>query len=184
MCPELPLPVGADQNGTRPRLDPGDQFRKRVGRYLTFAEQQLRIAGDHRDRFEVFQQIIWQRIDGAVEDVCRDVPDAKRIAIRRGASDTADTDTSRCTRHVLDDNGLSKLDRHALSQNAGQRVGRPTGGKRHNHGDRVCRIALGRGQAGRGQPNNTRDYKCQQFGYAAIPRIFSHSIASSVIASK
>jgi hypothetical protein len=149
-----------------------------------FAEKQLRIAGNHRDRFEVLQQIIRQRIDCAVEDVCSDVPDANRIAIRRGASDTADADTSRCTRHVLNDDALSKLNRHALSQNAGQRIGRPTGGKRHNHRDRVCRIALGRGHAGRGQPNNARDHKCQQFGYAAIPRIFGHSIASSVIASK
>jgi len=49
-------------------LAEGDQFLKRVGLYLAFSEQQLRVAGNHRDRFEVLQQIIRQRDDCAVQN--------------------------------------------------------------------------------------------------------------------
>ena len=132
----------ADQDRGRPRLDPGNQFLKRPGRYLALAENQLRIAGIHRDRFEVLQHIILQRVDGAVDDVRTDMPDAERIAIRRRANHAADGDTSRRARRVLNDDALSQRRGHALPQNAGDRVGRSARGKGHHQRDRPRRKRL------------------------------------------
>ena len=41
---------------------------------------------------EVLQQVVRERVDGAVHDVRAPVPDAERVAVRRGAGDAPDPD--------------------------------------------------------------------------------------------
>jgi hypothetical protein len=51
------------------RLGPGDQFGQRRGLDASSRNNDLRRAWKQRDRFEIADKIISQRIDGSVEDV-------------------------------------------------------------------------------------------------------------------
>src|SRR5262249_5692461 len=46
---------------------------------------------------------------------------------------------------IVDDDGLAEQAGHALGQHAGDRIGRPTGRSRHDHGDGPRRPGLRRG---------------------------------------
>jgi hypothetical protein len=58
---------------------------------------------------------------------------------------------------VLDDQRLAELFRHLLPEHARQRVDRAAGDERHDHADRLRRIALRRRTAGGKRERGQRD---------------------------
>jgi hypothetical protein len=50
-------------------FEPCDEFRKIVCRHCASSDDQQRLRGQQRDRLEVLQQIVGQRVNRAVEHV-------------------------------------------------------------------------------------------------------------------
>jgi hypothetical protein len=121
---------------------PFDQLFQVVRRHVFFRDDELRIGRQQRDRIEVFQEIIGERIDRAVDDMRAPVADAERVAVGRRAHDTSNRDRARGAGRVLDHDGLSERAAHALAENARDRVGRAAGREWHDQCDRTGRIRL------------------------------------------
>ena len=68
-CAALPTPAVPPRRLVGVRLQPGDQLLQVVRRQSFLRDDQLRVAGDQRDRLEILQQVVRQRIDGAVDHV-------------------------------------------------------------------------------------------------------------------
>ena len=87
-----------------------------------------------------------------------------RVAVRRGARGSGRGGGAAGPDHVLDDDRLPQRAGHVVAGNAGNDVGRPAGGKRHDQRDRALRkIGLrrggSRGKAERdGGGNRSRQY--------------------------
>jgi hypothetical protein len=123
-------------------LDPANEFLEVVRRDGALADHDHRIAGQERDRIEIAQQIVLQRIDCAVDDMGTPVPDAERIAVGRSARDAADADRARRPGRVLHVDGLGEGVEPPFGQVARHRVDRAAGGERHDHGNGTRRIGL------------------------------------------
>src|SRR5262249_56008760 len=75
---------------------------------------------------EIVDQVVLQRVDGAVDHLSGPGSIEKRVAVGRRADDPADADRSRGAGHVLDDDGLAE--RHALGDDARNRIHLSAGG--------------------------------------------------------
>jgi hypothetical protein len=143
-------------------FQPGNQFGQVARRRCVLGEDHLRGGGDERYRLEIVQQVIGQRVDGAVDHIGAPVAKTDGGAVGRRASDPADADDAvPPARHVLDDDALTKRDLHALGDDARNRVDRSAGRKRHDHRDRT-RWKVLRGRApGACQSRRQRDRQKQ-----------------------
>ena len=126
----------------RVRLQPGDQFLQVVRRHSLLGDDQQRLAGQQRDRLEVVEQIVLQRVDRAVEHVRARIADAHRVAVGRCAHDAADADAAARAGHILDDDGLPERRSHAFRHDAPDRVRRAAGSERHEQRHGARRIGL------------------------------------------
>ena len=168
-------------------LEVFDQFLEGLGRQLVGGDHQHRVLRQARDRLEVGQQIVVQvLVDHAVGDMGADMADADRVAVGRRAHRLADGDRAGRARGVVDDELLAELLGHALADDARHQVGRPAGGKRHDHGDRLAGIGVRQRAAG----DETRRQGARARFYAASfvlpfpthsapfePRAFEHAKA-------
>ena len=66
-----------------------------------------------RDRLEILHDVVLERIDGAVGDVCVPYSQDQGVAIGRRASDPAGPDVAGSTTDILDNYGLAKRRPHA-----------------------------------------------------------------------
>ena len=133
---------GAD-GGARVGLDPGDELGEVLRRQRVAADHQHRIGRQLRDRLEIAQQIVGQRVDRAVDHVRAPVADAQRVAVGCRFRDAADADAAGGAGDVFDDDILPERAAHMLGHQAPHHVGRAAGGERHHHGDRPRRIIVG-----------------------------------------
>jgi hypothetical protein len=76
-----------------------------------------------RDRREIIQQVVGERIKGAVQHVGVHDAETNRIAIRPRASSAADADAPICSAYVLNDDALPQRSSHPLSYDAPDHVG-------------------------------------------------------------
>ena len=111
--------------------------RQRVARH-----DQHRAVRQHRDRLEVLQRVVVERIDRGIDDVVVHAADAERVAVRIGAHDAARADRARCAADVLDDDGLAEDLLRARHHDAADRVGRSARRCRHDRRDGPRRIGL------------------------------------------
>ena len=139
-------PWSASTNGNfvLVKLHPGNEFLEIPRGNGGFRNKKCRVRCDHCHRLEVFQQVVLQRIDRAVDDVRAIVSDAQRIAIRRGAYDSADSDASAGAGRVFHHDGLAERPAHPLGHDAAYDIRRSACREWHNQGDGVCWIALRR----------------------------------------
>ena len=127
-----------------------------AGRQVLLADDELRAVGYERDRLEIVQHVVLQRVHRPVEDMRAGDADAQRVAVGRSACDPADADAAARAADVLDHERLAERCSHALHQESRQRVNRPTRGKRHDQRDRTRWVGLRRGRARRSQkPDRT-----------------------------
>ena len=103
---------------------------------------ELRAVGHERDRLEIVQHVVLQRVHRPVEDMRAGDADDQRVAVGRSARDPADADAAARAADVLDHERLAERCSHALHQEPRQRVHRPARGKRHDQRDRTRRIGL------------------------------------------
>ena len=94
--------------------------------------------------------------------------DAQRVTIGGRANRAADTETAGSSANVLDDHGLTENAVYLLGQKPRQGIGGTSGRKRHDHGDRMRRIALRGGHARRCQANEGRGHNRQQFTHGFL----------------
>src|SRR5262245_34232280 len=71
------------------RLEPRDQFHQFHRRHRIPGEYQQRRAAQKRDWFEITEQVVLQRVDGAVHDMCTPVAAAECITVWRSTPDRA-----------------------------------------------------------------------------------------------
>src|SRR6266853_2792742 len=129
------------------RLQPSDEFLEICRRYVLLGYDQLRIGRKQCDRCEILQQVVAQIVDRAVDDMCAPMADTDCITVRRRVCDTANTDRSCGTGHILDQNRLAERDAHTLAHHTCNRIRRATCRERNVERDRTCRIALRAGNA-------------------------------------
>ena len=141
-------------------LEPGNQALEVVRRHGVVGKDQERLGRDHADRFEVGDEIVFERIDRAIDDVRRPVTDAERIAVARRLRDAADADAAACAGHILHHHRLAERAAHVLGEHSRTGVARAAGGKRHDHGDRPRGERLRRRRAGDGQHRSGE--RCQK----------------------
>ena len=149
-------------------LQPGDQPLEIVRRQALLADDQQRLAADLDDRLEILQQIELQRVEAAGQHMRGRGADAERVAVGGRAHRAADAEAAGRASDIFDHHGLAENRSHLLGQKARQRVGGAAGGERHDHGDRACRIGLGRGGADRGKTEQDRGQNRQQSTHAAL----------------
>src|SRR5262249_49617762 len=104
------------------RLDPPDQFHQIHGWHGVPGQHEQRSAAEKRDGFEITQQIVLQRVDGAVYDMRTPVAAAECITVRRRAPDSGNGQTPGSTGHVFDNDGLPKRSPHVLGQDTHSRI--------------------------------------------------------------
>src|SRR6266571_5277609 len=94
---------------------------------------------------------------------------AECVAVRGRAGDAANGNAAPRTRNVLDHHGLSERTRHALGHDPGDRVRGTACGKWHDHGDRVCRVALCPSREGKSQKSMKKN-GAQYLHFYPLPR--------------
>ena len=162
-------PKGALGSLTGVGLKPGDEFLEVVRRHVLAGDDQHRIGRHQRDRREVRQHVVRQRIDRAIEDMCRYAADAQRVAVGGGAGDAADPDAAGGTGNVFDDDGLAERQAHALGQDAAGGVQRAARRERYVDRDLSRWIGLRARAAGQG----CREHESGN----RIPHIFSRQFS-------
>jgi hypothetical protein len=95
-----------------------------------------------RDGFEVILNVVWQRVDGTVDDMGIPETDNQRVSIRSGPRDPADANAAIRARDVLDQGGLAERLPNALSDHAPEQVRRSARNERHDDGNGPRRIGL------------------------------------------
>lgn len=85
----------------RVRFEPSDQFEKIVGWQPKSRVDQRRRGGNKRNRRQVLQQIVLQRIGGAVHYMSAPMPDAQCVTICAGADHATDRDAAGCTARIF-----------------------------------------------------------------------------------
>ena len=122
-----------------------------VRRQALLADDQQRLAADLDDRLEVLQEIERQLIEAAGQHMRGRGADAERVAVGGRANRAADADAARGARDIFDDDRLPQNCPHSFAEEPRHRVGGPSGRKRHDHGDRPCRIVLRHGRTAASQ---------------------------------
>ncbi len=124
-------------------LEPGNQFFQVACRQVLPRHDDIGIAGQTRDRFEIFQHVVRQRVDRSVHDVRRPVADADGVPVGGGAHRAADTDGARRAGHILDDDRLAKRRPHGICQGACQGIDRAARAEWYDQGNRMRWVWLG-----------------------------------------
>ena len=151
MCPGLPAPDVPWVAVPGLALSHATSPREIVDGQRQPADHQIRVAGNQRDRLEILEHVVGERIDRAVDDVRAPVAEAQRVAVRRCTRDAAMGDAAGGAAVVLDDDGGAERHAHALGDDAPDGVGRAAGGGTDHNGDRPRRIGLGLRDARRGR---------------------------------
>ena len=125
-------------------LEPGDQRPEIVRRYFLLGDDDRGVDGEHADRREIIQDMVWKVVDRTVDNVGSPEAEAKRVAIGWRARDPTDSDAAGRAADIFNDDGLAKGGLHPLGQHAADDVGRAAGGKRNHQRDRLCGIGLRR----------------------------------------
>jgi|SRR5712671_2483990 len=76
------------------------------------------VYDQRRDGFEIIQQVVWQRIESAVQHMRAQETEVNRIAIGPRVSEAADTDAPASSADVFNDDGLSKRLSHPLGKDS------------------------------------------------------------------
>ena len=97
--------------------------------------EQHRCVSEQRDRLEIRDYIVLERIDDAVCDVR--VPEAgdESVSVGRRMGDAAGPDAAVCARGVLDDDRLTKACLHTVGDDARDNIGYGPRRKRYDHRD-------------------------------------------------
>ncbi len=90
------------------RFNPGDQFLQVLGGDGVVGDDDQRVGGKQRNRFEILQQVVGQGVGGAVQDMSRPLADTQRIAVGCGARHAADSDRAVRSADVLNDDALAE----------------------------------------------------------------------------
>src|SRR5262249_38901645 len=125
-------PRGPCRRLVRIGLQPSDELAQIVrGHSMLRGDQPGR---DARQRYglEIFDDVVWEIVDGAVDDLRGPGSVKKRIAIGRGARDPAHAERSRGAGHVLNYHGLAEARSHTLGD-ARDRIHLATGGGRNDY---------------------------------------------------
>jgi hypothetical protein len=93
-------------------FDPGDQFAEVLCGNAVLADDQLRIAGQECDGYEILPQIVGQRVHCTIDYVRGPVADVQRVAVGCSVNHPTDADVSGGTRHVFDDHRLTEACAH------------------------------------------------------------------------
>src|SRR5262249_58108582 len=142
-------PRGPRRRLVRIGLQPSDELAQIVrGHSMLRGDQPGR---DARQRYglEIFDDVVWEIVDGAVDDLRGPGSVKKGIAIGRGARDPAHAERSRGAGHVLNYHGLAEARSHALGDNARDRIHLATGGDRNDYAHRTAGIGVRRFDARR-----------------------------------
>ena len=131
-------------------FQPFDQFGKRVRREVLAGDDQVGFPGKQRNRIEVPQEIIGERINGAIGDMRTPIAGAERITVRGCTHDATDADTASRPGDIFDHYGLAERIPKPLRHDPHHHVERPARRIRHVHGDGPRRIGLRRASARQG----------------------------------
>ena len=93
--------------------------------------------------------------------------DQQRITVRRALGGSLDTDVASSARPVLDIELATEDPRQVIADDAASYVGRPAGGKGHNHAHRPRRIGLGPRDARHGRQRGTARGQMQNMSTVA-----------------
>jgi hypothetical protein len=147
------------------RLHVGRELLQILGREVFPGEDQDRRAGGEPDRLKILDRIVLQiGIERGRGGVRAEMAHRDRVAVVLGALGAGDAGGPTGADHVFDHEGLAERLRHAVGDYAGDDVGRPARGERHNDGDGAGRIVLRRG--GR-DADGERNGAGQQAGYGS-----------------
>ena len=133
---------GAERGRVRPRLQPGDQFGRGLRRQIVLADDPQRRGGQQRDRLQILEDVVVERVDRRRADMARPIADADHIAVWAGVDDSSARNRAAGAADGFDDHALAERRLHRIGQDARQRVGRAAGRKADQHGDRAGRIGL------------------------------------------
>jgi hypothetical protein len=123
-------------------LEPRDELAQVLRRQGRPGNDEVRVAGDERDRIEILHHVVGQCVERAVEYMGAEEPHADRVAVGRRAGDPAGAHRPAGAGDVLHDDGLPERRPHRLGQDAGQGIVRPARRQRHHNGDGPRRIDL------------------------------------------
>ena len=90
------------------RLQPSDQFARRLRRHGVFAEDPQWRGGQQRDRLQIFQDVVIELVDRRRADMARPIADADRVAVRRGVDDAPGRDRAARAADGFDDDRLAE----------------------------------------------------------------------------
>ena len=114
-CSDRPLMCGGLASPPVPKVTlSGLAFSQAISSCRFFAGERVarhdqhRAVREHRDRLEILQRVVGQRIDRGVDHVVVHAADADGVAVRIGAHDAAGADRARRAADVLDDDGLAE----------------------------------------------------------------------------
>ena len=128
-------------------LEPCNQLTRQIRRRHRIArDNDLWGRGNERNRRKILDDVVGQRINGAVDNMRAPNAEAERVSVRRRACDPADANAPRRAAHVLDDDRLTQRHLHVLGDDAGDRVERSAGGGRYDDLNWSRRIDFPRGR--------------------------------------
>ena len=153
-------------------LHVGDEVLEVRGRQRLLGDDRLRRVVDDADLREAFRRIVFQvRIERRRRRLRPHVADRDGVAVRRGLGGAGHAEAAAGAADVLDDEGLAERAAHVLADQAGDDIGRPAGGERHDDGDRFGRILLRqRRRAQRRQRDETARSQKTNAPHRALPR--------------
>src|SRR6516225_1584784 len=133
---------GGSSRHVRIGLEPGNQFGQVPRRYCLFRIKKSRVRGQRRDRREAVEEVIVQRIEGAVEYMTVDGSKFDRVTIRLCPSSAARTDAAIRAAYVFNNDRLPKPLSHPFCDDSSGHVGWAARSEGYDHGDRARRIGL------------------------------------------
>ena len=146
------------------RLHPGHQLGRGLRRQSVFADDPQRRARQQRDRLQVVQDVVIERIERRRADMAGPVADADGIAIRSRVNDASGRDGAAGAADGFDDDRLAERAPHRIGEDPPQRIGRAAGRKADQHGDGVRRIIVGQRDDRTDRKRNERDKHANETG--------------------
>src|SRR5262249_6219240 len=112
------------------------------GRGFLCDDDQTELPRYQRNRFEIIQHVVLQRVKRTLHDVRAPDADHERVTVGRRARDPAYTDAASRAGHIFNDDRLAERRPHALDQDATDDIRRPTWREWDNDCDGPRRIGL------------------------------------------
>ena len=142
-------------------FEPGNQLGQVLRRNRFFRSDEMGIGRQQHDRLEILDEIVRERVEGAIGDECAPIAAGDRIAVGRGARDPAYADDPAGTTHIFDDDRLAERGLQVLGQQARKHIRRPARSERHDDRDPTGWIDLCRGVSHGSQAKANRQGCCQ-----------------------